>query len=262
MTSVLKQVLFGGVTLFSLSGLSACSQQVEIFGDDGGGSGGCSDDRPLTAPSECGGDWTCEDGRWVFQPRDCPPECPQEPPFQLSCTAEMEGRGCDYFTFACDGGGPSLAFECSEGRWEEVPTGCQACPPEAPVVGTDCTAWPEASFCDYTATTTCGPTSVSLACQATPEGPHWISFGGAGGACGEGCGGYLDEVGCAADDGCRWLVPGCAAGDNPLSAAGCFAMAPCTKGSCAMGQSCEPVTYDPCTHLDCQACGAETTVCL
>jgi len=245
--------------LFMVGILGACSHQVEVRGGGGAG-GGCSEERPLTAPSECGGDWSCVDGSWVFQPRDCPPDCPAEPPLTAkNCSPEEEGRFCDYFTFACDAGGPSLSFNCFDGIWEEVPTGCQVCPPDAPVVGTDCSDWPEATFCSYSAPTICGTTGVDVGCESSTE--RWLSFSGSS-TCGEGCGDYVDEVGCAADGACRWLVPGCGPSPNPLSTAGCFPAAPCTPSTCGAGASCETVTYDPCTHLDCNACGAETTVCI
>jgi hypothetical protein len=64
---------------------------------------------------------------------------------------------------------------------------------------------------------------------------------------------------CETDPDCRWLTPGC--GPSPLSAAGCFPIAPCDPAGCQPGMTCQTMSFNPCFEKACGACNDYAYVC-
>ncbi|MCA9619343.1 MAG: hypothetical protein KC731_09975 [Myxococcales bacterium] len=79
------------------------------------------------------------------------------------------------------------------------------------------------------------------------------------------CESYLDATSCEADFACRWLVPGCTEPQPAFPEEGCFPKTPCVIGPpdpCGGGSTCTQVIVDPCWNAGCDACYAETTICV
>jgi hypothetical protein len=67
---------------------------------------------------------------------------------------------------------------------------------------------------------------------------------------------------CTINGDCRWLTPGCTTEDQTPVAQGCYPLESCDGSTCSPGQACLRVVYDPCAGSNCDACGAETQVCM
>ncbi len=66
---------------------------------------------------------------------------------------------------------------------------------------------------------------------------------------------------CVRDDACAWREPGCAAAELTIEE-GCYPIAPCLADSCEEGLVCASKSYNPCADGTCDACGAQTNVCV
>jgi hypothetical protein len=65
----------------------------------------------------------------------------------------------------------------------------------------------------------------------------------------------------ACPDGQAFYAPGCGSEQTKLDAAGCYAS--CAAGAaCAAGFTCKAVTTNPCHDSTCDACGAESQLCI
>lgn len=119
------------------------------------------------------------------------------------------------------------------------------CPESAPAQGAACAE--EGLDCTYAS----GCAGASFRC----EGGAWLLVTVS--SCPP-CAG-LGAAACAERTDCRYLHPGC--DDFPVSE-GCYDAEDCTEGSCGSGEVCSTRSYDPCFGSNCQACGADASVCL
>jgi hypothetical protein len=244
--------------------MAGCTNDVQFFDEDNG-----CEAPPPPADGWCPPAWQCVDGEWLDYGGACPePACPVDPPGE-GTTCQVNGQSCGYEIeeeYGCDEYGfYNVNFQCHDNQWTQTSNYCQPepiCPDTAPVVGTSCDGWSEAYYCDYSVETACGSAQIGVYCGYDGVGSVWESSYSEELMCEQGCTAYGSEVGCAATEDCRWLVPGCDEGTNALTEAGCFPADECQATSCGAGQSCETVTYDPCHNASCNACGAETSVCL
>ncbi|TKD00298.1 hypothetical protein [Polyangium fumosum] len=181
------------------------------------------------------------------------PECPATPPdTNTPCT---EPLSCEYNNACVE------VYYCEEGTWH-MTSGCNPppvdpCPPEAPASGALCSY---VTTCSYTVDYGCGPQEQTASC----DGAVWTTEGIS--TCNppppDDCVSYKNETECAADAGCRWLVPGC--GMPALPEAGCFAVTNCTGDfDCPIsGGTCQEVSIDPCHNQPCDACSMTVSVCM
>jgi len=139
------------------------------------------------------------------------------------------------------------------------------CPAELPIDGSNCEEAKTCLYDLYEGYTCTDGISVAARCEPVDALHMWrIDIPQCNGDPAD-CGDITHPTLCAADSSCRWLVPGC--GDGVEIEAGCYPNFDCMPGGCGMGESCTTVSYDPC-HVFCEgcdtcdACGAETDLCL
>jgi hypothetical protein len=133
------------------------------------------------------------------------------------------------------------------------------CPAELPEQGAACdTGWDGPYTCDGYIDPFCG-LDVSATCQndgtwlvdqiaCNPPPPDYCQT--------------IDDVeSCESSAGCVWHEPGCAEGDEE-TVQGCFSEFACSPGTCGLDETCTTVLIDPCWDSLCNACAAETNVCL
>jgi hypothetical protein len=228
---------------------------------------------------ECGHDVevTCEDFAWqVSTSASCnppPPVCPDEPP-AAGEFCDAIGNLCTYHVGDfCDervveATCTATGWEVEE-YWESTCNPPPAeCPAAAPIAGSECEYQPDTidgypSYCPYTAQTPCGEAIVEGRCEPNEESIIvWNVTVPACTATPEQCQIYDLDIACAADAGCAWRAPGCETEGAPLVEAGCYPSLDCTVEGCGTWGSCETVTYNPCYNSDCDACAAETSVCV
>jgi hypothetical protein len=125
------------------------------------------------------------------------------------------------------------------------------------------------SACSWDVDTPCGVAVLLATCDWSDTGSTWSVAFAPGSECTappESCQGYHDEGVCQADQGCRWLVPGCDPGEGAaLVQAGCYPAEACTPedaAACGDWGICTEVWYDPCHRSLCNACGGTANVCL
>ena len=245
-------------TTFALAvAAMAAGCQTEVRFEHGPG-GECGDPPPL-ADGWCPPAWSCIDGQWVDTAGACRQECPAEPPPDGSACAPI-GQACHYDEFVPGNCGYDVLTDavCTVNGWISTISGyddCEQfpdCPTELPLAGSDCSDWYNAYACDWQVDTPCGNQWVTGYC----DGTNWVVDPVP--ACGN-CAQNTDAAICSIDPSCQWLEPGC--GGPPLPQAGCFPADGCDSG-CTPGETCTTVVVNPCWNSLCDACGAETDVCL
>lgn len=240
---------------------SACDPTVSFISDDD--DGGCTEPRP---PSDgwCPPIWMCIDGEWVDTGGACPDPCPTVRPADGS-PCDAEGFVCEYqedIPGDCLEETATVKVQCSASGWTTIGYHCSPnpeCPEAPPIAGGDCSDWLEAYWCSYEVPSACGPLAMHAYCDYV--GGAWQWQADLIDTCPTGCEGLSDPAGCEASADCRWLAPSCDDGPNS-GISGCFDATPCSAESCDEGQSCATVSYDPCWNQSCEACAADTTVCL
>jgi hypothetical protein len=211
---------------------------------------------PCKETLSCGG----KSGAWQSTAVTCSPTA-------KACSAAADGdvcavvgescgegpSACSYFTNTC--GADHLWHTLSASPNDCCAPGSGVCPTAPPQEGAFCDACNGATNCNYPGT--CGGVYASCA----PEGVWHLAIGD----CPpppplDYCMNYGSQTGCETDPGCRWLTPGC----NPtgLTLTGCFSAVECTGASCGPGSGCQQVSYNPCFGKNCDACGADTLVCI
>lgn len=200
------------------------------------------------------------------EPESCPTVQPTGGDF-----CNVTGLSCDY-----DDGCNGITYTCEDAAWVASPIGtCNPppaeCPATAPEVGTLCNEEPGTfdgypSYCTYDVSTPCGEQPAVLGCQQSPISLEyeWVIVEAP--SCEaepSQCQAYASSALCEADVGCSWRVPGC--GDElgaPAVPTGCYPSADCEVSGCGDWGTCTNVTFDPCWNSLCDACGAETNVCI
>jgi hypothetical protein len=233
----------------------ACLPSVSFSDDDH--DTGCSEPAP-PATGTCPPSWQCIDGEWMDTAGACPDPCPSSSPAPGS-SCNVIGQTCSYEEWVdepCgDEGMDWVDYTCTGDGWARMINYCQPepeCPDEMPIDGSDCSGWYDAYACRYQVDTACGTKMAWGHC----DGVIWhFELDESCPTCGE----LQDSAACEADPACRWLEPGC--GEPALSQAGCFPLEDCTD-ACGEGQTCTTVWTNPCWNSLCDACGAETNVCL
>lgn len=249
--------LVGGLSLLAMT--QACT--VHISDNDG------DDDECGPRPAieaECGSDWVCQNGEWITIDVDdaaCGAPCPDSRPNDGEACV-TPGQRCEYEEYYdCGEGNQIVTSECTEDGWVTYWARCEPapiCPESPPEVGTDCTDWPDAWWCEWS--TNCGPDSwLRMHCELG-ETPTWVvdSVPNCGG-----CETLQDPESCGLTSGCQWLEPGCADPPSQTINAGCYPVDDClVVNTCGTDEACAPVIYDPCVDASCGACGAEYHVCV
>jgi hypothetical protein len=153
-------------------------------------------------------------------------------------------------------GSATLEVTCTDSGWSIPVYKCSEpppCPGQLPVAGTDCSEWYDSWGCTFTVETECGPAFASASC----DGELWQVT--VQSEC-ESCATLSSAAACEGVEGCRWLAPGC--GESAPVLEGCYPELPCTPDSCDEGETCSTVSYNPCLFEPCDACAADTDVCL
>jgi hypothetical protein len=205
-----------------------------------------------------------------------PGGCPENGVSNGDPCAEI-GRTCDYGDYSGDDFCSDTTAECtSEGWVTETSTSCNPpsindCPSTAPQVGNTCTDGPglfdyAPSGCNYAFETPCGWQEAVMSCVYEEDGSiQWAFDFGEAPSCElppELCNSYGDVALCGADPGCQWLVPGCASEEETTIDVGCYPASDCSETGCGDWGSCVTGVHDPCYGSQCEACGAELSVCV
>ena len=142
----------------------------------------------------------------------------------------------------------------SYGGGEDCCEHWEACPSAPPQEGDACDFCDAPTACSYPGT--CGGAAASCG----TDGKWHVAIGDCPPPPVDACSGNGTQTACEGDSGCRWLTPGCS--PNGLTVTGCFLINACSPATCQPGTTCQTVSYDPCFGKSCDACGADTTVCL
>jgi hypothetical protein len=271
MTSSTLRVL--GALLFASSIMSAtaCGSTVTSGADDGPADDGVEDDgiddgsddgSPCSGePLGCANGATCVAGEWRC---DDLPECPEaEPTEGAACPS---GLVCTYEAGMGECGSSERVYTCEEGAWSPARANrCSPpqveCPEAEPEPQSACDPLLEGRTCEYDSGFDCGPGSFAYTCEGGVWSDPMVP------RCGlPPCRDNADREECVAN-GCRWLEPGCGDEATPaLPAAGCFELDPCAGSGCLFAEEvCSTVVVVPeCAFEEngCDACGAQTSVCL
>ncbi len=263
--------IWAAVAAAALGAIGAGCQTLVVGGPNGS-------DCPATPPARgaaCGVDGTVcsfQDGpcamelictaeihEWGVQSSVCSPAA-------VDCWSAGQGDVCAVPGDSCgeDDGPCGSGFQntCGADHHWQVGTapggdccgdGELPCPMTAPNDGDPCEACVDQVGCTYDCGTTasCGMDSVWHVtigdCPPPPPTDPCAS---------------LSADACAANAGCRWLVPSCVM--PALPQAGCFDAADCTVDTCVPGLTCQYawVAVDACDAGDCSACSAQAALCL
>ncbi len=181
-------------------------------------------------------------------------------PAATDCWSATDGDVCAVVGESCgDSAPPCFTFSNTCGAdhlWHRSSSGDDGgtCPEVQPQEGESCAICYTSLSCDYPGS--CGGAYASCG----PDGLWHVATGDCPPPPVDYCTFNDKQASCETDPGCRWLTPGC----NPsgLTLTGCFQASECSPDSCMPGTTCQKVTYDPCFGKGCDACGAETSVCL
>jgi len=174
-----------------------------------------------------------------------------------ACPAPLD---CQYGMDEC---GFPITASCANGAWNISLSSCNPpppdpeCPPDLPALNSMCNwNWQSGFGCSYSVDIGCGMQTISVFCNPTSIAVEYNAP-----TCGQ-CATLTTEAACTTDAACRWLTPGCGMPALPMT--GCFSAADCTgdMDCTTAGQTCQPVSYNPCYGKKCDACDAPVSLCL